>query len=160
MTFSQSCQTAILNATGITVQELQGLAAAANLVDATTVNTPAGAADFPNSPALAAAAQARYDAQTGIVGTTLAQLFNSNPLIAATGQYGGGVGGTIFYGPIAFGSGGLGSAYQLYTMFHETFHLAGFSDVQLETDFGITPGMVKSRGSASITDALISKCGT
>lgn len=47
----------------------------------------------------------------------------------------------------------------MYTMFHETFHLDGFSDAQLEADLGIPSTVVKVRGRTSITDQLMMTCG-
>lgn len=145
---------AIVSATGLEVQSLQSIAAAAGIVNASTVNTPAGEAAFPSDPSLAAAEQQRDDARTGDVGTTIAQLFGVNSLIIAEGQYRG---NTIFYSAAAFSQ--LGAGYLMYTMFHESFHLAGLSDAQVEQDLGIPQSVVKSLGSRSITFALVGLCG-
>jgi hypothetical protein len=153
--FSGNCTQFIYASLGEEIQTIQGLAASAQVQDMSSTMTPAGVTLFPNNPSLAAAEQARDDAATGIRGTTIDQLYLSMPgSLIALGQY---MGNTIFYNPLLFSN--MGNATAMFTMFHETLHLAGFSDAQLETDFGISPALVAERGSQSITDALIINCG-
>jgi RHS repeat-associated protein len=153
MKFTPDCQSFLLGSVGDVLTKVQDAANTANVVDASTVNTPTGTAAFPHDPTLAAAEQARDDAQTGISGTTIAQLFASKGTLYAMGQYNG---NTVFYGQafLTFGTG-----YALYTMFHESLHLIGLSDRQLKTDFAISDAVWAAQGSLSITLALMAGCG-
>jgi len=151
--FSADCQSFLLGSVGDVLTKVQDAASTARVVDASTVNTPTGAAAFPNDPTLAAAEQARDDARTAISGTTIAQLFASSGRLYAMGQYNG---NTVFYGQ-AFAT--FGSGYALYTMFHEVLHLIGFSDQQLRTDFAISDAAWAAERSSAITTALMAGCG-
>ena len=138
----------------MSISVIQQYAVAAHVEDASGVLIPAGTAEFPNDPGLAAALQAKADASTGITGSSLSKFFAANPTIYAAGQY---TGNTIFYNATYFS--GLGSGTAMYTMFHESLDLAGFSDQQLESAFGIPASVVAARGSESITDTLEQHCG-
>lgn len=150
--FSKACDDFLTNTTGLSVGDVQAKAADADIVDGTAVTTAWGSTLFPGDPANAAGNQARADAATGIMGTTMAQYLAVSPNIHAAGQYNG---NTIFVNS-TFTSG---QALGVYTIFHETLHLLGYGDQRLESLLGISDQLVRLMGSESITYRLMGGCG-
>jgi RHS repeat-associated protein len=152
--FSPQCQGFIDGALGDDVlASVQELALITGVVNAATVNAPAGVTLFPNNPALAATQQGTANNATGIQGATLAQYSAASPGTFAYGQFGG---NTVFYTSQWANSG---SGFALYTMLHEMLHVDGFGDAQIEDAFGISAQTVAALGSTSITYKLMSECG-
>jgi RHS repeat-associated protein len=154
--FSANCENFINASLGAgALQAVQALASQTTTMDVSTVNTAAGAAQFPNNPDLAALAQATANQKTGIAGASLAQLAAVSPNVYAYGQYSG---NTVFYNATAFSNFGNGMA--LYIMLHEMLHVAGLGgDTQIEAAFGISAQTVQAQGSMSITYKLMAECG-
>ncbi len=154
--FSPQCGEFLANSTGDAdlLNEIQGAAGQADLINAATATTRVGATEFPGNPSLANAAQANANAVTGLANATLAQLFAANPLIQAVGQY---KGNNIYYNAGAFA--GMVSGMAWYTIFHELLHNLGFDDAQLESEFGVPASVVATQGSQSITFKLMAECG-
>jgi len=152
--FSDDCKGFIAYSLGKDLSAIQTIAAAAQVTDASTVITQAGAALFPNNPDYAAAQQARADADSATQNASIAQWFAAMPTIHAATQYNG---NTIYYSALYFSQIGSGTA--MYTMFHESLHLAGYDDQQLRALLGIADSEWKAWGSDAITHKLEEKCG-
>jgi RHS repeat-associated protein len=168
MKFSEKCADSIQNALGgqagfqgLTksgsdfgaLAAVQLIASGAKIADGSNTTDPVGVTAFPLDPDLAAKIQSTADVQSGIPNTPMSIVFLLNPRLMAMGQFDG---DTIFVNPSAFLQSGSGM--NLYTMFHESLHLAGFYDAQLEGLLGIPDSVVKSLGSTSITFKLMELC--
>lgn len=108
---------------------------------------------FPITPDLAAASQAQADVKSGVTGVTVAQYFGSLPGVHAAAQY---LGNTIFVNTNYFAS--IGDGWALLTLLHESLHLFGLGDQEIENAFGISKATATSSGSDSITSKLFEKC--
>jgi RHS repeat-associated protein len=149
---SPQCRDFLFQRLGVTLEQIQGAVAAANLVDSTTVTSPYGTAILPRpqDSNYAAVNQAIADSVVGHTGATLAEYQLAVPGTVAWGQYGG---NTIFYNPFYFSQ--IGSAVGFFTLMHEGLHLLGFSDRYIQQNIGTTVGA----SSNNITLGLIKECG-
>ena len=150
---SLECGQWILSTLHLNIHTVQGVGGSAILVNASGTATPYGSTLFPITPDLAAASQAQADVKWGVTGVTVAQYFGSLPGVHAAAQY---LGNTVFVNTNYFAS--IGDGWALLTLLHESLHLFGLGDQEIENAFGISKATATSSGSDSITSKLFEKC--
>jgi hypothetical protein len=149
---SGACQSYIEGTVGslgdseLTATDVQVVASGAQVQGSAGDTMTIGEAMFPNNPELRT--------QLANPNQPVNDYFNEHPQTYAIGGYNG---NTIIVNSNTFAN--LGEAQAYYTIFHETLHLMGYSDGQLEAAMNISPSVVRSQGSMSITYSLMGGCG-